>query len=339
MANIVFLPGLLGSQLSDYGTLTGLPIVYWIGEGLLGSAGLDPLQLGPDGLTPGPLAQGIAVRPDQPLAVCYRPMCLWLAAQGHNVLSMGYDWRQALAVSAQAVAAAALAAYGDKPFWLVAHSMGGLVARLVWRQLTDAGKGGQIAGIITIGTPHYGSWEIVRLWGRLPLLYKGLALACGVYHGADPRDALAWIDSVVTTWPGAYQLMPDPTSGPLPLANPTLARALYTAPFYGSVNPLVAADWLQAAQSSWLALAAAVPPSGMTQIVGTGETTSYLLTGSNAINDPAAYLYTDDGDGEVAGMYARLPGVPTVTVAGEHGLLCLLPLVLAHVGAIVAGGS
>lgn len=337
MPNVVFLPGLLGSQLADVNTPSGLPTVYWIGAGLLGNLGMSPLQLAADGFAPGPLAQGRMLSADDPLPGCYRSFTLFMESLGWNVLSLGYDWRHALNLSAQAVMFAALARFKSEPFWLIAHSQGGLVARLVWKLMQNQGRGWQVAGIVTIGTPHYGSWEIVRLWGRLPLLYAGLAAACGVYHGADPRDALAWIDAIVTTWPGAYQLMPCPWAGPLPAASPILAQQLYNRLFYLPGNAYVSSPLLQGAQYSWQALQQAIPPGNLTQIVGTGHRTPYMLTGTDNIADPESYLYTDDGDAQVAGLYARLPGVPTVNVLGDHGTLCLNPAVWAATVRTVIG--
>lgn len=339
MPNVLYLPGLLGSQLLDRSTLSGSPIVYWLGEGLLGSRGLDPMQLAGDGISPGPSAGGIRLTAGDPLAVCYGPLEGYMRYLGWDVLALGYDWRMSIVQTGQHVAAAALARWGSEPLWMVAHSMGGLVARLAWRALKNQGRDRQLAGIVTIGTPHYGSWEIPRLWGRLPLTYQGIALACGLRHPAAAGQAVEWIDAVVSSWPGAYELMPCPSAGPLPADDPFLAGALYTRPFYSHTNRWVSGNALLRAQYTWSQLTAAVPPGRLHQIVGHGASTPYAMTGRLHVDDPGSYLYTDDGDGEVAGIYARLPGVPTVRVQGEHGLLCLLPSVWRAVEEIVQGAS
>lgn len=337
MPNVAFLPGLLGSELSDRATLSGLPVVYWIGAGLIGSRGLDPLQLAADGEAPGPAAGGVALTSGAPLPYCYRPLTYYLESLGWSVLSAGYDWRKRLDECALEVLGAVRTRWGDAPFWLVAHSMGGLVSRLVWALLREAGRESQLRGIVSIGTPQYGSWEIPRLFGRLPLLYRGIALACGVRRLVDSREAIAWIDAIVTSWPGAYQLLPCPVAGPLPEANPTLAAALYTRSFYSTNNGLVSRAFLQGAKASWSVLNNAMPSSLMYTICGVGISTPYLMAGSDDISDPDSYLYTTEGDGEVALSYALAPGAAADTVYGGHGYLCLLPsvwdLIVARVGA------
>lgn len=43
-----------------------------------------------------------------------------------------------------------------RPPWLVCHSMGGLAAR-AWLAATP-GAAGRVCGVVTIGTPHHGTW-------------------------------------------------------------------------------------------------------------------------------------------------------------------------------------
>ena len=112
-----------------------------------------------------------------------------------------YDWRLDLEITARALAdrLGALAAAGATEIAILAHSMGGLVARLVlepetfraepWFDLVDT--------LFTLGTPHLGApMALVRILGLEGDL--GISAADFRTYAADHR------------YPSAYQLLPAP---------------------------------------------------------------------------------------------------------------------------------
>jgi len=80
---------------------------------------------------------------------------------------------------------------------IVAHSMGGLVAREYMREMGEQGKPHHIAKLVTLGTPHRGS-DLEQL--PVNLAWAGLtsAAASGVYAGL--AAATAWCPPVSATF-------------------------------------------------------------------------------------------------------------------------------------------
>jgi pimeloyl-ACP methyl ester carboxylesterase len=138
----------------------------------------------------------------------YKPMIATLAAIGFKETGSGdrlhifaYDWRRDLELLADRLAARieAVAATGPTSITIVAHSMGGLVSRLVLESGKFSGKPwfAKINGLMTLGTPHLGApLALVRILGLdgdmgiSPADFKAIA--------ADRR------------YPSGYQLLPAP---------------------------------------------------------------------------------------------------------------------------------
>lgn len=113
----------------------------------------------------------------------------------HQVVTLPYDWRRSNRVAAEALAAKVgsglnqlrKSGAADPKAWIVAHSMGGLVARYYCEQL---GGDAQTRGIIYIGTPHRGSVN------ALDVLVNG--------KGFGPLK----LTSALRTMPSLYELLP-----------------------------------------------------------------------------------------------------------------------------------
>ena len=93
---------------------------------------------------------------------------------------------------------------------LVAHSMGGLVARSfaarhakTWEQMDDSSDHPAGGRLLMLGTPNKGSYAIPLALAGDDLAVKGLA-------AVDRRDTRADIARVVATFPGTYQMLPAP---------------------------------------------------------------------------------------------------------------------------------
>jgi lecithin:cholesterol acyltransferase len=115
-----------------------------------------------------------------------------------DVLRFPYDFRQSVAVSAQRLAGAvtrALAGRGTsvagRPVIVVAHSLGGLVARY-WLAVLDGWR--TCAALITLGTPFRGA----------PKALDWLVNGAGTGGLRDPR-----LTRVIRGWPSMYELLPQ----------------------------------------------------------------------------------------------------------------------------------
>jgi pimeloyl-ACP methyl ester carboxylesterase len=123
--NIVLLPGIMGSSLTTFDG-GGDEDLIWIHLLRLAFGQIGRLQLRPDGA--GEADPGLHVKATDIDKRTYARAILWLRARW-NVQPFTYDWRKDIDEAAHALAACIRATFGDQPVHLLAHSMGGLVAR------------------------------------------------------------------------------------------------------------------------------------------------------------------------------------------------------------------
>jgi Lecithin:cholesterol acyltransferase len=304
--NIVFLPGLFGSRLGVPALLFNPAIDFWPNPLFVATGIMLQLELAADGVSPGPHTRGIVMQPLGLVEWAYGPMDVWLRQQPWNVLSVPYDWRLSVRQSAIAVLAAIQAAYQQQPIVFVAHSMGCIVARTVYRLLLDAGFGAQVAGLVEMGAPNFGSWAIVRGFFGLEPFYaqlKSIAGLIGPYFASYRAD---FLDLIVASWPGWYELAPWRDSGPLALADPATAQALYQAATYSGGNPYVSQAWLNAAPITQDYLAPAIPFNHVVCIRGNGFVTANQRNVPNPLSQLNGYAYTNGGDGTMPLDYATV---------------------------------
>lgn len=229
-----------------------------------------------------------------------------------------YDWRKDNAESAQGLAAhldAAVTRYGaDVEVSIVAHSMGGLVARYyIESGLFNERPGFRaLRRLITLGTPH-----------------NGAALALPLVLGYEKRLFLSR-DQVLQAasdvrYPAAYQLLPpegepfvskDDTGGPLVnVYQPDLARQL----------GLVEAN-LESARRFHACLDLAHRPAEVRYycFAGTRQTTAtHILVRPSARTGLRPYAIEEEngGDGTVPTWSGMLSGLERQFVGGEHGTI------------------
>lgn len=189
---VIFLPGIAGSELySGDNQLWPLAPI----------ASRADLELKPDGatsVTGATITQGDILRSSP--ANFYGGLIDYF--KGLNYLEdstlfiIPYDWRlsidQHFARIDQAIDSA-LRGDPDGQVFIVAHSMGGLVARAY--VYSSSARARRVDSIITMGTPYYGA----------PKAYY--ALVDGYSFGnvtVDPK----YLKLVAQNWPGAYQLFP-----------------------------------------------------------------------------------------------------------------------------------
>ncbi len=146
---VFVLPGILGSHLR-----VGDKRI-WLSLRLIG--GLSKLRYEP--------GRADGVQPDGPIGLSYDDLIEHLA-DSHEVFEFSYDWRRPIEEEARRLAEAVGAALdarnaSGQPVRLLAHSMGGVVARTmqlerpqVWARLMQRAG----ARFVMLGTPNGGSW-------------------------------------------------------------------------------------------------------------------------------------------------------------------------------------
>ena len=140
----------------------------------------------------------------EPLSRYYGALCTFLGST-HDVRPWGYDWRRSVLDNARdfgTVLGNALAAT-DQPVRIVAHSMGGLVARSafldgkLWKRFQDRPG----SRLIQLGTPNGGSWSI-------PYMLMGRDTMMGYLAVLDFTMSRREQQAVIARFPGALQMLP-----------------------------------------------------------------------------------------------------------------------------------
>jgi len=303
--NIIFIPGIMGSELTV--TEDGDDDVVWISFWRLIRGGIKKLQLAADGAQEADST--LRVQPSGLDKDSYAEAILWLKAYW-NVEPFAYDWRKDLDQAAEGLKNLVQTKFKDQPVHLVAHSMGGLVSRnfirlypKVWKGMLEPKKvqGGRL---IMLGTPNYGSYAIAQAMVAKDKLVKWLA-------AADLRHDLDEVLGVLNGFVGSYQLLPSPVK--LPVSE----QKLYDSTAWGRYP--IAASHLNRARKfhTELDVAATTDPERMIYIAGCNQETLNRVT----IEAPGMFEFdvTLNGDGRVTHALGVLPGVPTYYVDEIHG--------------------
>jgi CHAT domain-containing protein/pimeloyl-ACP methyl ester carboxylesterase len=188
-APVVFvLPGIMGSHLKvgDHRV--------WLDFGRLGFEGLGVLHMGQSNVS----ADGV-------VASGYEEMCKFLG-DNNRVETFAFDWRDSVNTQADELArkiSKELESHKN-PVRILAHSMGGLVARALiarheglWKKLIA--RGGRL---VMLGTPNRGSYVIPRLLFRVDRTLKLLALL-------DIRNNRAELSRIIAGFRGVLEMLPD----------------------------------------------------------------------------------------------------------------------------------
>ena len=173
---IFVLGGTLGQSLrSTYPN--GKTVTNWAEPIAVATGSVRTMELAPNGVTPG----GSKGR-QQTVAGLVGHYAVNLEATIQDALegtgwheeNWEYDWRLSCMDEGGRLADAILAlSAADLPATIVGHSQGGIVARQAWRKLFVQGQESRIRRIITIGTPHYGSYYAIgAMLGDDPLIQQ-----------------------------------------------------------------------------------------------------------------------------------------------------------------------
>lgn len=285
---VLILHGIMGSKLGFPGTWPFQDVV-WIDPADIFGGRLALLRLGPAG-DPG------RVRSLGVLLAAYLALKLRLRIAGHDAEFWHYDWRLGLD-RLGAELARAIDAVPGRTTHLVAHSMGGLVARAALRHRPRNLQEGRI---VTLGTPHFGSYSPVQAFRGVHSVVNKVALI-------DTRHDPAELAGIFGTFPGLLEMMPSPRLRRLDLFDPASWPARGTRPD---------AAMLAAARKAQTDLPE--PDDRFLLIVGNGHET-VVDARLDAEKDEFVYDLAPEGDGTVPLDLAVVPGRPTWVTAAGHG--------------------
>jgi len=167
-------------------------------------------------------------------ALMNRPLTRMLGREGYRAVALGYDsWRWSLEQICEHLrpGIAQIDAQSEGPVHIVAHSMGGLVARA----LIHGERPRNLGSVVMLGTPNGGS-EIADFLDQYDLLRPILGQAACALVTRRPAqiDAmLGTVDYPVGIIAGsrpvmpiaAGRLVPDPSDGKVSVASTRLAEA------------------------------------------------------------------------------------------------------------------
>jgi pimeloyl-ACP methyl ester carboxylesterase len=322
--NVVVLHGIMGAELSSVDRAGALERVWLQTLGLLGGK-VERLRLSADGRVE--LDRRWDVRASGILKRSYGELLLALSADW-QVRAFWYDWRKDLETAAADFEAKLRGWFGDAPVHLVAHSMGGLVARTFiaeypdhWEAMWDPDEGRRGGRLVMLGTPNRGSYAIPQVMTGLERIVRRLALV-------DLRHSKQELLEILNSFVGTFQMLPAPGTS-------AAADALYRLETWGDRN--ISRAHLERAKAHHERLATVVDPKRMVYVAGSNHAT---LAGVDPgrIGDSKAYKVTLDGDGRVTHELGVLEGVQTYYTDADHGGLTAHRAVLSALPELLTTG-
>lgn len=290
---VYILPGIMGSQIGAAND------VIWIDPFDIRRGRLVELALKSS-------ATNLASLGVIPLA--YMMIKFRLRRAGFDADFFDYDWRQSLD-QLGTILAQRIKNDSAHELSLVAHSMGGLVARAALKK-----AGAKVKRLIMLGTPNYGSFmPIQAMRGTYTLLQRVAAFD-------KQNTAVDLASKVVVTWRGLCQMLPSPQK-------------------FSAVNLYDAHQWpagLPAPSQAILDQARQVQTT-----LSSGDDRCFLIAGVNRYTVVSVRVEKDErqqngkrverqtfverlspaGDGTVPLDLARLDGAKTYYVEEDHGSL------------------
>jgi hypothetical protein len=320
---VFLLPGILGSNLKADGKR------IWLGWRLIN--GLTRLAYNP--------RRPDGVEPDGPIDMVYDDLGDFLA-RTHEVIEFGFDWRRPIEDEARRLADAigrALDARttSGQPVRLLAHSMGGVLARtmqleqpVVWQRMMSQ----RDARVLMLGTPNGGSWAPMQVLSGDDTFGNAL-----VAFGAPFQDRAA--RELMANFPGFIQLQAGLLDQRLNLERSETWRKLAEE----DLRRLQERSWWHRLELQLGAYAWGVPPQDVLdravslrrrldgqsdKDLGPAKDAVVLVVGKARftpdgyeIGDQGlVYLDAQDhGDGRVTLSSAQLPGIRTWQLDCAHG--------------------
>ena len=306
---VLILPGIMGSKLGGRlrdGSAKSRHTahqVLWI----------DPLQIAAGRLTALALPSDVPLRPMGVLLFSYARLKLRLQIDGCDAGFHSYDWR--LGLDELGAGLAARIREDGRPVILVAHSMGGLVARMGVRGLPKR----LVRRLIMLGTPNQGSFAPVQaLRGTYPFVRRISTLDRN--HSAEYLS-----ETVFHTFPGLYHMLPPPKR--------VKGLNLFDPAHWPADGPAPDPQLLRQVAGVRAGLAAV--DSRMVHIVGVNQET---VIGLRRTATGFEYAMDRNGDGTVPLALARVPKLKCYFVDESHADLANNARVIQAIIDIVRSG-
>ncbi|HET9646255.1 MAG TPA: CHAT domain-containing protein [Burkholderiaceae bacterium] len=319
---VFVLPGILGTNLKADGRR------IWLSWRLIN--GLAKLKWQGD----------FKVEPDGPVGSSYNDLIDHLG-DTHEVIAFGYDWRKPMTEEAARLAseiekAMTVRSGSGQPVRIVAHSMGGLLARavhlirpLTWQRMLAHPQ----SRVLMLGTPNGGSWAPMQVLSGDDTFGNALAAFGSLFDDAAARAVMAGM-------PGFLQLQAGLLDPALGLASESQWKQLaeddlkqvrehnvwhhddrQLAPYTWGVPPQSVLDQAVTLRRQFDAQVAVLQPQSDKLLLVVGK--EYFTPAGFQLTD-AGLEYLDapnGGDGRVTVDSACLPGVRTWMVDAPHGKL------------------
>ncbi len=302
---VYVLPGIMGSQLGLLRAKPKPPDILWI----------DPIDIALGRLAKLKLSDRSPVVALGVLLYGYIKLHLRLQRAGYDPVLWDYDWRRGIDDSGRRFAAQ-LREDTARDILVVAHSMGGLVAR---HALTLPGSM-KVSRIVLLGTPNFGSLAAVQgLRGTYSVVRK-----IAMLDWKHSAEELA--DEVFGGFPSLYHLLPPAgRAGPIDL---------FAKDAWPDKGPQPRADLLKSSANLEQILAPA--DHRFKVVVGVGRTTAIEV--ARQAND-FIYTFSEAGDGTVPTALAALPGATNYFVEAAHSDLPRATHVIDAILDILATGE
>ncbi|PIU31183.1 MAG: hypothetical protein COT06_09510 [Syntrophobacteraceae bacterium CG07_land_8_20_14_0_80_61_8] len=305
-APIVFLlPGIMGSHIQlDRDRIWFEPFSMW--SGAMANLKVD--------------AQGVT--PDGWIDHCYEKLARYLA-ETHEVRPFAYDWRRSITEAAERFGEELDQAMLDakkrgQALRIVAHSMGGLVARLALKDRWGAFKAIPGSRLLQLGTPNNGSHSIAAVLMARDDFVQIIERWFDWKH--DMRQFL----EIVRDFPGVLELLPWPgDSGKAVDGVDYFDVGVWDAWFGEDQDSKKGKCWVPPRQDPLNAArdaigklrAAEVDPNCTLYVAGRAPTPIAV----RIIQGQVEIGWIDDGDGRVPWATGIPPGVPVWYTDAAHG--------------------
>ena len=330
--NVVVIHGIMGAELSV--SSGGSGDLTWVNAFRLMRGWAERLRLSDDGRSEfnskfKVSATGIMKR--------YYGELLLALSEKWNVRAFWFDWRKDLNIAADDLNSKINEWFGgEAPVHIVAHSMGGLVARtfirryeerwnVMRKQDRDFKSGGRL---VMLGTPNHGSFAIPQVITGIEGLVRKIALI-------DLRHNTQELLSTFNSFVGSYQMLPSP------LVMPSMKR-LYNSGTYRGFN--VPQAHLTNAENHHTLLKDTVDKDRMIYVAGYDQPTFSNIRNWESLNSVDSYEVTKDGDGRVPHSLGLLRGadgklIPTYFIRTDHGNLSADQRILSALDELLEKGE
>ena len=302
---VLILPGIMGSRLG-YRFLPGFPDIIWF----------DPLDIAAGKLGDLELRKRRNIKALGVILFAYLGLKLRLRINGFDADFAPYDWRRSLRSLGRELADEI--AKGERPVHLVAHSMGGLVAR------ASLAHQPPIRRIVMLGTPNFGSFAPLQAVRGVYSVVRRIA-QLDLYHSPEQ------LAKIFAEFPGLLEMIPVPGAGDW--------RDYFSLDNWPNAGVLPDATSLTKAKNVQASLPTQAPGTEIIMISGVNRETvvnAALSDNGHELN----YTITNEGDGTVPLRCAVLPSATkNYYVEGEHGALANNAQIQRALPSILATGK